>query len=87
MEGEVLLDAVHRGEIVVFDLAQLEEARRVLVSMSSVTSTQRNGAYNLLFAELRRIVDQKVNDDIASGSFEEDAHDCRRAISIWNLIV
>jgi hypothetical protein len=36
LEGEILLDTMNRREVVVFDFAQLEEARGFLVSMSSV---------------------------------------------------
>jgi hypothetical protein len=32
--------------------------------------------WGLLFAQLGRVVDQQVDDDVASRGFEEDAHDC-----------
>ncbi len=31
---------------------------------------------NLLLTEFRRIVDEKVDDDVAGRGFEENAHDC-----------
>lgn len=36
LEGEVLLYAVDGREVVIFDFAELEEAKGVLVTMSSV---------------------------------------------------
>jgi hypothetical protein len=46
----------------------------VLGAGDSVISHAGGGGGNLLFAELRRVVDQQVNHDVAGGSFEEDAH-------------
>jgi len=36
--------------------------------------------WGLLFAQLGRVVDQQVDDDVASRGFEEDAHDCWRSV-------
>lgn len=70
LEGEVLLYAVDRGEVVVFDLAQLQEARRWEEGLSICLFLclflrgvigwvgLRSGVRgrNVLFAELRRVV-------------------------------
>jgi hypothetical protein len=39
----------------------------------------------LLFAKLRRVVDQEVDHDIAGRGFEENAHGCLRAVQISEI--
>jgi len=43
LEGEIRLDAVYGGVIVVFDLTQLEEAKAVLVGVLSFINNDRWG--------------------------------------------
>lgn len=78
LKGEVLLHAVHGREVVVLDLAQLQEAKRtVLVGVlwKVIGGVRGGGGGNVLFAELGRVLCEEVDDDVAGGRFEEDAHD------------
>lgn len=73
LEGEVFLDAVDGGEVVVFEFAELEEARDVLGTVCSVIGS-RCGGGDLLFAELGSFRDFEIDYYIAGGGLEEDRH-------------
>ncbi len=43
---------------------------------------------NLLLTEFRRIVDEKVDDDVAGRGFEKNAHDCIDIrVSMYGFVV
>ena len=85
MEGEVRLDVVYWGVIIVFDLAELQEAVATRPSLSipislyidfrpvaCAASLARKG--DLLFAALWRILDEEVDSDVTRRCLEQDRH-------------
>lgn len=66
------MDGVDGGEVVVFDFAEFEEAVEERVSMWLVDGDRREE--NRLFAHLGRVIDQKVNHNVAGAGLEEDRH-------------
>ncbi len=70
LEGEGFLYGVDGGEIIVLDFAELEETVISPVNIINILKEQSGRQrQDLLFAKLGRIIDQKVNDDIASAGF------------------
>lgn len=67
------MDGVDGREVVVFDLAELEEAIQT-VSSCLVMLSKGEAARHLLFAQLWRVVDQQINDDVANGGLQQDGH-------------
>lgn len=79
LESEAFLDGVDGGEIVVFNLAELEETIQRSAGVLGMILQSGGGGLVLqgdemelghtLFTGFRRLVDQQVNDDIAQGGF------------------
>lgn len=63
-----------RREVVVFNLAKFEEAGDESVRTCS-TGGYRNGG-DSLFTQLWCMINEQVDDNIASACLEKDRHDC-----------
>jgi hypothetical protein len=68
LKGEILLDAMNGREIVILELAQLQEASKQLLVSGSAQDRPRNSSH-LLVTRLGCIIDQQVYDNIAQGCF------------------
>lgn len=84
LEGEVGLDIIDGGVVVILDLAELQEAvgTRPRLSILISRATQCAESEDLLLAALGRVVDEQVDGDVAGRRFEEDRH---RAQTRWSL--
>jgi len=73
LEGEVFLYAKNGRVVVVFDFAELQEARLQSQYLFSEI-LQLWGKINSLFAGLWCVVDEEVYDNVTGRGFQDDAH-------------